>query len=112
MKKLNELNNLLKSTDQITMPKSVQQYLNDIEDTEPLEKEEEKKLIRKAQNGDDRAFDKVIRSNLRFVVKVAKSYVGQGLPMEDLISEGNYGLVKALRRFDLDKDVKLISYGI
>ena len=94
------------------MPKSIEAYLKDIEDTSPLDPQEERDLIRKAQNGDKRAFDKVIRCNLRFVVKVAKSYTGQGLPLEDLISEGNYGLVKALRRFDLSKKVKLISYAI
>lgn len=94
------------------MADSIQNYLNDIENTEPLERQEERDLIRKAQAGDKRAFDKVIRCNLRFVVKVAKSYIGQGLPFEDLISEGNYGLVKALKRFDLDKDVKLISYAV
>lgn len=54
----------------------------------------------------------VLNSNLRFVFQVAKSYQGRGLPLEDLIAEGNMGLIKALDRFDMDKNVKFISYAV
>lgn len=66
----------------------------------------------KAKKGNKAAYDKVLNCNLRFVFQVAKSYQGKGLPLEDLIAEGNLGLVKAFDKFDLDRDVKFISYAV
>lgn len=77
-----------------------------------MDKEEERKLLVKAKNGNKAAYDKVLNCNLRFVFQVAKSYQGKGLPLEDLIAEGNLGLVKAFDKFDLDRDVKFISYAV
>lgn len=77
-----------------------------------MEREEERRLIRLAKAGDERARDKVINSNLRFVVSIAKGYSNQGLSMEDLVGEGNYGLIQALDRFDVDYDNKFITYAV
>lgn len=94
------------------MSENINRYLRELEKYPPIPREKEIELITRAQQGDKRAFDQVIQSNLRFVVKVAKTYQQDGLEFEDLISEGNYGMVKALHRFDLDRGVKFISYAI
>ncbi len=92
--------------------KALQQYLKDISTYESLSKEEEYEYAIKAKNGDQKAIDKLIQSNLKFVVKIAARYQGRGLSLSELISEGNIGLIKALEKFDPSKDIKLISYGI
>ena len=74
--------------------------------------EEEKEVATRAKNGDKRARDKLIAANTRFVVSVAKQYQGQGLDLEDLISEGNAGLVRAADKFDPDRGWKFISYAV
>jgi RNA polymerase primary sigma factor len=91
---------------------ALNKYLNEIKDIEPLSYDEERVYLKRAKKGDQAAFDKLVTSNLRFVVKVAKNYEGQGLPLEDLISEGNFGLIKSVERFDMNKKVKLISYAV
>lgn len=87
-------------------------YLNEIKNNQPLTKMEEMKLFKKYKMGDLSARNKLIESNLRFVVKVAKDFRGKGLSYSDLISEGNAGLIKALEKYDPKYDVKLFSYGV
>lgn len=91
---------------------ALQAYLNDISKFQPLSREEESELGKRAQNGDIKARDKLIQANLKFVVKIAAQYQNRGLPLSELISEGNIGLMKAIEKFEPDKDIKLISYAI
>lgn len=91
---------------------SVNLYLKDISHIKMLNPEEEKEIAIKAKNGDKRARDKLIAANTRFVVSVAKQYQGQGLDLEDLISEGNAGLIKAADKFNPDLGWKFISYAV
>lgn len=92
--------------------KALQSYLNQIADIEPLSREEENELAVKAQKGDKKALDKLVTSNLKFVVKVASRYQNRGLSLAELISEGNMGLIKAIEKFEPEKDNKLISYAV
>jgi RNA polymerase primary sigma factor len=92
--------------------RSIEKYLNEIAKYDVLTPEEELELFKKFRNGDERAFSKIIRSNLRFVVSVAKQYQHVGLTLNDLINEGNMGLIKAARRFDETKGFKFISYAV
>jgi len=87
-------------------------YLKQIAKIPLLKPEEEKKLALKAREGDKEAIEKLIQSNLRFVVNVAKNYVGYGISFQELISAGNIGLIEAVKRFDPDKNVRFISYAI
>lgn len=91
---------------------SVNLYLKDISHIKMLTAEEEKEIAIKAKDGDQRAKNKLISANTRFVVSVAKQYQGQGLDLEDLIAEGNIGLIKAAEKFDPDKGFKFISYAV
>ncbi len=91
---------------------SLDKYLNDISKEPLLTAEEEVELATKAQNGDQKAAERLIISNLRFVVSVAKQYQNQGLTLNDLINEGNVGLIKAVKRFDATKGFKFISYAV
>lgn len=92
--------------------KGLQKYLSDIADIPTLSREEEKQLIIKAQKGDQSAMNKLIESNLKFVVKVASKFQGKGLTLSELISEGNIGLIKAIKRFDIKRETKLITYAV
>ncbi|MDR1505897.1 MAG: RNA polymerase sigma factor RpoD/SigA [Treponema sp.] len=87
-------------------------YLREINRIPLLSREEEDAVARKAAKGDKRAREKLVNANLRFVVNVAKKYQGQGLPLEDLISEGNIGLLNAVKRFDVEKGYHFISYAV
>jgi len=87
-------------------------YLAEISRYEPLKPEKEVELTRRIKRGDRRAHQELIVSNLRFVVSVAKKFQGQGRPLEDLISEGNLGLIKAAERFDETRGFKFISYAV
>ncbi len=87
-------------------------YLQEISKYDLLTREEEHELAVKSQKGDEGALNKLIRSNLRYVVSVANRYKGFGLSLEDLINEGNIGLIHAIRRFDPDRGVKLITYAV
>lgn len=90
----------------------IDSYFEDIQKFGKLSVKDEKELARKIKNGDQRAIDKLVESNLRFVVNVAKGYRKSGVPFSDLISEGNIGLITAAKKFDESKDVKFISYAV
>ena len=103
----------LKISKQITDRGSgLDSYLSDIAKEELLTAEEEVELAQRIKAGDQIALDKLVRSNLRFVVSVAKQYQNQGLSLQDLINEGNVGLVKAAQRFDETRGFKFISYAV
>src|SRR5215207_9071980 len=75
-------------------------------------REEEARLAQHIRKGDQDALDKLVRSNLRFVVSVAKKYQNQGVSLSDLINEGNLGLIRAAHKFDETKGIKFISYAV
>jgi RNA polymerase primary sigma factor len=87
-------------------------YLKEINKVPLLTREEEKDYARRAAKGETLAKNKLIQGNLRFVVNVAKKYQNQGLPLADLISEGNIGLMNAIERFDVSKGYHFISYAV
>jgi RNA polymerase primary sigma factor len=87
-------------------------YLKDINRVSLLTRGEEESLAREAVRGNTAAKERLIRANLRFVVNVAKKYQHKGLPLEDLISEGNIGLMRAIDRFDVEKGYHFISYAV
>ncbi len=87
-------------------------YLKDIKTVPLLTHEEEIELAKKAQKGDKSAKNKLVNSNLRFVVNVAKKYQNHGLDLIDLISEGNIGLLTAVEKFDVSKGYHFISYAV
>lgn len=87
-------------------------YLAEISVTPLLSVEEERVLGKRVQEGDPEALRKLVEANLRFVVKVAKRYAGSGVPIQDLINEGNLGLIEAARRFDPSRKVRFISYAV
>jgi RNA polymerase primary sigma factor len=91
---------------------SISRYLIDIAHIDLLQQDEEVKLAMKAKSGDPQAMDKLIKTNLRFVVSVAKQYQNKGMSLADLISEGNLGLIKAAHRFDYTKGFKFISFAV
>ncbi len=87
-------------------------YLKEINRIPLLSREEEDRYARAAAEGDKAAKDKLVTANLRFVVNVAKRYQNQGLPLVDLVSEGNIGLINAIERYDVDKGYHFISYAV
>ncbi len=87
-------------------------YIKEIQKYPLLTEEEEKELARRARQGDREARDKLIKSNLRFVVSIAKSYADLGISLLDLINEGNMGLIKAAERYDERKGVRFLSYAV
>jgi RNA polymerase primary sigma factor len=87
-------------------------YLKEINKIPLLTRDEEDKYARLAAKDDKPAKDKLVSANLRFVVNVAKKYQNQGLPLSDLISEGNIGLMNAIERYDVDKGYHFISYAV
>ena len=91
---------------------TLDKYLADIAKEALLTAEEEVELAQRIKAGDQAALDKLVRANLRFVVSVAKQYQNQGLSLQDLINEGNLGLVKAAQRFDETRGFKFISYAV
>ena len=104
----------LKITKQITNREtaSLDMYLQDIGRVELITADEEVVLAQKIRQGDQRALDKLVKANLRFVVSVSKQYQNQGLSLPDLINEGNMGLIKAAQRFDETRGFKFISYAV
>ncbi len=104
----------LKITQKITNRDSlsIDKYLLEVSKEEMITVEEEARLSRLIKNGDDEALDALVRANLRFVISVAKQYTSPSLPLADLISEGNVGLIKAAKRFDATRGFKFISYAV
>lgn len=91
---------------------SLNLYLKDVRKNEIITIDEEVELAKRIKNGDEVALNKLVTANLRFVIKIAKEYQNQGLPVADLISEGNYGLITAAKKFDHTKGFRFISYAI
>ena len=103
----------LKITQSVTVRNlTVNQYLADINKYPMVTPDEETELAIKIQQGDSRAFQRLVEANLRFVVSVAKQYPGHGLDLSDLINDGNIGLMKAAWKFDPTKGFKFISYAV
>jgi len=88
------------------------QYLHEVSKTPLLTQKEEIALARKVRAGDQESMQELVKRNLRFVISVAKKYQNRGLPLTDLIGEGNVGLLTAARKFDPDQGVKFISYAV
>ncbi|CAN5303346.1 sigma-70 family RNA polymerase sigma factor [soil metagenome] len=91
---------------------SLDQYLRDISIYPLITREEEVALAKRIRLNDQEALDTLVRSNLRFVVSVAKKYQNQGVSLSDLINEGNLGLIRAAHKFDETKGIKFISYAV
>ncbi len=91
---------------------SLDDYLQEIGREELITPDEEVKLAQRIKQGDEAARNKLVKANLRFVVSVAKQYQNQGLSLQDLINEGNIGLIKAAERFDETRGFKFISYAV
>ena len=104
----------LKIGDKITKrdDAALDKYLVDISREKLISTDEEVELAQKIHKGDQRALNKLVRANLRFVVSVAKQYQNQGLSLYDLVNEGNIGLVKAAQKFDETRGFKFISYAV
>jgi len=104
----------LKITKQVTNREtaSLDKYLQEIGKVDLITADEEVELAQRIKAGDKRALEKLVKSNLRFVVSVAKQYQNQGLSLPDLINEGNLGLIKAAKRFDETRGFKFISYAV
>ena len=104
----------LKITQSITNreSQSLDKYLHEIGKVDLITAEEEVILAQKIREGDQAALERLTKTNLRFVVSVAKQYQNQGLTLGDLINEGNLGLIKAAKRFDETKGFKFISYAV
>ena len=91
---------------------NIGKYFKDVRKSIVLTPKEEVKLAERIKEGDEKAVDLLVNANLKFVISIAKEYQNQGLPLSDLISEGNYGLVKAAKRFDHEKGFRFISYAV
>jgi RNA polymerase primary sigma factor len=104
----------LKITQSITNRDSqtLEKYFNEVSKVELLTPDEEVELTQRIRQGDDKALEKLVKANLRFVVSVAKQYQHSNIPLNDLINEGNVGLIKAAKKFDETKGFKFISYAV
>ncbi len=104
----------LKITQSITNREtpSFEKYLQDVSKLELISKEREIELARLIKSGSQRAMTELINSNLRFVISVAKQYAGRGMSVEDLVNEGNLGLIKAAEKWDETRGIKFISYAV
>ena len=87
-------------------------YLKDVRKHDVITPQFELELAKRIAAGDDTAIEELVNANLRFVIAVAKEYQNQGVPLADLISEGNYGLITAAKRFDHTKGYRFISYAV
>ena len=93
-------------------PDALGQYMNEISKLKPLAREEEAALSKKIQAGDVKALHELVRRNLKYVVTVANKYRGCGLSLQDLIEEGNIGIIQAAKRFDGKRHIKFITYAV
>jgi len=91
---------------------SLRTYYKDLKKRKPITREKERRLLLKCKKGNLKARNELLEANLRFVFDTAKKYSGHGVSMPDLVSEGNIGLMKAIEKFDIDRDVKFISYAV
>lgn len=91
---------------------ALERYLQEISHEEMVSIEEETELARRIHKGDQEAFERLVKANLRFVVSVAKQYQGQGMALNDLVNEGNVGLITAAKKFDETRGFKFISYAV
>jgi RNA polymerase primary sigma factor len=91
---------------------NISKYFKDVRKSVVLTPNEEIEIAKRIKNGDEKAVELLVMANLKFVVSIAKEYQGQGLPLSDLINEGNYGLIKAVHKFDHKKGFKFISYAV
>jgi RNA polymerase primary sigma factor len=102
----------MKKSQALPEENSLAHYFKEIVKNEALSAEEEAQTARRIHKGDRDAVEKLVKANLRFAVSVARNYQNQGLPLSDLIHEGNLGLIRAARRFDETKNFKFISYAV
>lgn len=91
---------------------SVNKYLSDVSQTALITPDHEAELARRIHKGDQKALSELVNSNLRFVISVAKTFQNSGLPLSDLIQEGNIGLIKAAQKYDETKGFRFISYAV
>lgn len=91
---------------------TIDRYMREVNSLPMISPDEETELAYRVRNGDDRAFQKLVESNLRFVISVAKQYQGHNMELSDLVNEGNIGLMKAVSRFDPSRGFKFISYAV
>lgn len=91
---------------------TVKVYYDDLKKYKPLTKAKERRLLKKCKKGNLKAKNEILEANLRFVFDIAKHYTGRGVPISELISDGNMGLLRAIEKFDESKDVKFISYAV
>lgn len=91
---------------------TVRVYYDDLKKYKPLTKAKERRLLKKCKKGNIKAKNEILEANLRFVFDIAKHYTGRGVPISELISDGNIGLLRAIEKFDESKDVKFISYAV
>jgi len=91
---------------------SVSKYFKEVRESELISVEKEIELSIKIIDGDSEAVDELVKANLKFVISIAKEYQGLGLPLPDLISEGNYGLMKSASKFDPTRGYRFISYAV
>jgi RNA polymerase primary sigma factor len=91
---------------------TVRVYYDDLKKYKPLTKTKERRLLKKCKKGNLKAKNEILEANLRFVFDIAKHYTGRGVPISELISDGNMGLLRAIDKFDESKNVKFISYAV
>lgn len=91
---------------------TVRIYYDDLKKYKPLTKAKEKRLLKLSRKGNLKAKNEILEANLKFVFDIAKHYTGRGLSISELISEGNMGLLRAIEKFDEEKDIKFISYAV
>ena len=101
-----------RQTQPVAYERCLDAYFREINRYPLLSQEQEVDVARRARGGDEAALRTLVRSNLRFVVSVAKQYAGRGILLSDLINEGNLGMMKAAERFDVERGFRFISYAV
>ena len=93
-------------------PDALTRYMSEIRKIKPLTRDEEYELSHKIAEGDIAALQKLVQRNLKYVVSIGNKYRGCGLSLQDLIEEGNIGIIQAAKRFDPSREVKFITYAV